>query len=178
METTFGVREEVSDGVYRWSDQHKWNVFKQLAKEDKWSGKRLEIQIKYFLKTYEYKDWKPAHIFQMKASSLYPYAWAVQQYKEGNGRYLEAFKVPGVRGLMYRIGDGRSLPFEQVPLQQDLTPVQQTVEQSPTPPKEIRDFLAKGFNMETREQRVVRLEDVMQEVKAKEETEIKAKKAA
>lgn len=115
METSFGTITE-GRGYPEWSDQQKWAVFRSLAEEDNWSGKRLEAQIKHFLRTHKYPTWKPADIYAVHASRLYPYSWAKQQYAEGNGLLLEAYRVPGVQGLMYRLADGRELPFEKVTL--------------------------------------------------------------
>lgn len=121
METTYGERREVRDqktgkAEIVWSDQQKWLVFKSLAQEKGWSGKRLEAQIKNFMTRHVYKEWKPADIFAVQASKMYPYSWYVEQCREGNARFIEAYKVPGVKGLMYRLADGRTVPFERVDL--------------------------------------------------------------
>jgi hypothetical protein len=112
METTFGDTPEGGE----WSEQQKWNVFRVLAEEEFWSGKRLISQIKYFLKNHPYPTWKPADIFAVKASRVFGQAWYEEQCFNGKGKQCERWKLPDNPRIFYRIADGQELPppFERV----------------------------------------------------------------
>jgi hypothetical protein len=113
----FGSEDETG----KWSDEGKFDIFKALATDENWSGKRLDAQIKHFLKAHPYPNWKPADIFAVPASRLYGYSWAKERYAEGKGKEMECYRI-GVTEenpegtLMYRLADGRVLPFERVTL--------------------------------------------------------------
>lgn len=88
----------------------KFDVFKSLATEENWSGKRLIAQVRHFLKTHPYPNWKPADVFGVKSSRVFGQAWYEEQCLAGRGAQVERWKLPDNPRIFYRIADGHELP--------------------------------------------------------------------
>jgi hypothetical protein len=112
LATSFGSFEKNRSGDLVWTEQQKFQVFKTLAIEAGWSGKRLEIAVKRFMATHVYPTWKPADLLNMQGSKLHRYPWYVEQCRQGNAKFIEAYRVKNIEGLLYRMSDGTVLPPE------------------------------------------------------------------
>lgn len=143
--------------------QQRVDMLFDFAREEGWSGQRLIETVKHVIRSSKWKDWTVADFLSTPTGELKNYNWVLEELAKDRTAQsrMVGYRVGGV--TLWKYADGKELPFPKV------YPVQKTVEPPIAPaksvPKEVKDFLAKGFSEEKRQEKFVMLEDLMKNVK-------------
>lgn len=95
---------------------NRWNQLRTMIEDEKWSGARLKVQTKAFLKFHkpiwraDTPPWIPADFFSVQSElKLYPRSWYLEQKAKNPDVKIDFYEVNGVE--LYRLADGIELPF-------------------------------------------------------------------